>query len=218
MLSPASTTAPTRGLGATRPQPRRARSRARSIAARSGGRSESEPDADTSEDMSRLGIEVLELRDVLLVLPRLQANLAYKLHGREGEATVDEYQGARVGRVDHHGSHARRGDGVIEPDVRVARFVTVDPDSRREINDREFPPCDRAVAVARQIHGELELVARADYGPEGPVAEPRYLAVHPAHGDRGNGKGSVEHTHSEAVPDAQRRVEELGRMCVYGEI
>src|SRR2546427_9475083 len=67
-----------------------------------GGRSESEANADTSEGMCRLGIEVLELRDVLLVLPRLQANLAYELHGREGEATVDECQGARVGRVDHH--------------------------------------------------------------------------------------------------------------------
>src|SRR5213593_4987737 len=106
-------TAPTMGFGATRPQPRRARSRARSMAPRSaGGRSESEANADTSEGMCRLEIEVLELRDVLLVLPRLQANLAYKLHGREGEATVDEYQGARVGRVDHHGSHVRRAGSV----------------------------------------------------------------------------------------------------------
>src|SRR5437870_6162485 len=85
------------------------------MAARSaGGRSESEANADTSEGMCRLGIEVLELRDVLLVLPRLQANLAYKLHGREGQATVDEYQGARVGRVDHHRVHARRGDRIVE--------------------------------------------------------------------------------------------------------
>src|SRR2546421_12323469 len=39
------------------------------------------------------------------------------LHGREGEATVDEYQGARVGRVDHHRVHARRRDRIVEPDV-----------------------------------------------------------------------------------------------------
>src|SRR3989442_13715304 len=99
-MSPARMTAPTMGFGATRPQPRRARSRARSMAARSaGGRSESEANPDTSEGMCRLGIEVLELRDVLLVLPRLQANLAYKLHGPEGEATLDDYQGPRLGRV-----------------------------------------------------------------------------------------------------------------------
>src|SRR5438034_1592276 len=125
------------------------------MAARSaGGRSESEANADTSEGMCRLGIEVLELRDVLLVLPRLQANLAYKLHGREGETTVDEYQGARVGRVDHHCPHVRRAGSVIEPDVGVGRLVVVDPDSRREVHDGELPPRNRAVAVARQVHGD----------------------------------------------------------------
>src|SRR5438552_9616856 len=100
------------------------------MAARSaGGRSESEANADTSEGMCRLGIEVLELRDVLLVLPRLQANLAYKLHGREGEATVDEYQGARVSRVDHHRPHARRGEigratsELQSPDHLVCRLL-----------------------------------------------------------------------------------------------
>src|SRR5438477_4265555 len=109
-----------------------------------GGASESEANADTSEGMCRLGIEVLELRDVLLVLPRLQANLAYKLHGREGETTVDEYQGARVGRVDHHCPHVRRAGSVIEPDVGVGRLVVVDPDSRREVHDGELPPRNRA--------------------------------------------------------------------------
>src|SRR6266571_5237526 len=142
------------------------------MAARSaGGRSESEANADTSEGMCRLGVEVLELRDVLLVLPRLQANLAYELHGREGEATVDECQGARVGRVDHHGSHVRRGGSVVEPDVGVGRLVAVDPDSRREIHDGELPPRNRAVAVARQVHGELEFVSRADKGTERAVPE-----------------------------------------------
>src|SRR5207249_11917887 len=159
------------------------------MAARSaGGRSESEANADTSEGMCRLGIEVLELRDVLLVLPRLQANLAYKLHGREGQATVDEYQGARVGRVDHHRVHARRGDRIVEPDVGIARPVAVHPDSRRQIHGRELPSRDRAVAVARQIHGELELVPRADDSTNRAVAEPRDRAVHPADGDRGDRK------------------------------
>src|SRR3989454_7778047 len=57
-----SMTAPTRGFGATRPQPRHARSRARRIADRSAGRSESEAEADASEDMPRLGIEVIGFR------------------------------------------------------------------------------------------------------------------------------------------------------------
>src|SRR5207244_12148975 len=106
MVSPASTTAPTRGFGATRPQPRRARSRARSIAARSAGggaaRSsvslESEPDAETSEDMGRLGIEVRELRDEGLVLARLKPNRAPELHGRQGEARQPTHHAPRMGR------------------------------------------------------------------------------------------------------------------------
>src|SRR6185437_16868064 len=54
-----STTAPTMGLGATRPQPRNARSRARVIAAVSPATSEADTDADSTEDMSRLGVETL---------------------------------------------------------------------------------------------------------------------------------------------------------------
>src|SRR5437879_13587197 len=100
------------------------------MAARSaGGRSESEANADTSEGMCRRGMEVLELRNVLLVLPRLQANLAYKLHGREGHATVDEYQGARAGRVDHLRLHARRRDRIVEPAVCTAGEVPIQPHS-----------------------------------------------------------------------------------------
>src|SRR6058998_1567924 len=181
------------------------------MAARSaGGRSESEANADTSEGMCRLGIEVLELRDVLLVLPRLQANLAYKLHGREGEATVDEYQGARVGRVDHHGSHVRRAGSVVEPDVGVGRLVAVDPDSRREIHDGELPPRNRAVAVARQVHGGLEFVPRADNRTERAVPETWERAVHPADGDRRDREAAVEHADTEAVTDAQRCIGEVG--------
>src|SRR5207245_2126985 len=130
------------------------------MAARSaGGRSESEANADTSEGMCRLGIEVLELRDVLLVLPRLQANLAYKLHGREGEAAVHEHQRSRVRGVDHHRPDG--GRAVPEADVGVARLVTVDPDPGGDIHEDELPPCHRAIAVARQIHGELEPIAGA---------------------------------------------------------
>src|SRR5882762_488284 len=150
------------GLGATRPQPRRARSRARSIAARSDGRSESKPNADTSEGMCRLGIKVRELRDVALVLTRLQANLAYQLHRREGESAVHEHQGPCVRRVDHHGADARRRGAVMEPDVRILRFVAVDPDASGQVHEYELPTRHGAIAVCVEIHGELELIPRTE--------------------------------------------------------
>src|SRR5437016_14123551 len=131
-------TAPTIGFGATRPQPRRARSRARSMAARSAGvPSESEPNADASEGMCRLGIEVREPRDVGLVLARLQANLAYELHRREGESTIHEHYGARVRGVDHDCPDV--GRTVVESDVGVHRLVAVHPDSGRDIHQDELP-------------------------------------------------------------------------------
>src|SRR5256885_14838562 len=113
--------APTLGLGATRPHPGRARSRARPMAARSAGApSESDPNADPSEGMGRLGIEVRELRDVGLVLARLQANLAYEPHRREGESTIHEHYGTRVRGVDHDCPGG--GRTVIESDVGVHRL------------------------------------------------------------------------------------------------
>src|SRR5690242_1627550 len=131
--SPASTTAPTRGLGATLPQPRRARSRARCIAARSCGCSEAEPDAETSEDMCGLGIEAGELSEVALILPGLQADLTHQLHGRQAQAAVHENQRARVRGVDHHGTRRQTGGAVVEPDVGVAGLVAVHADAGREI-------------------------------------------------------------------------------------
>src|SRR2546428_431373 len=164
----ASRTAPTRGLGATRPQPRRARSRARSMAARSAGggaaravdRSESEPDADTSEDMCRLGIEAGELRDVALVLAGLQAELPHELHGSQAESAVHENQGTCIGRVDHHGAHARERGAVMEPDVRILRFIADDPDASRQVHEHELPTRHVAIAVCVEIHGELEPIPR----------------------------------------------------------
>src|SRR5216117_1966759 len=154
-------TAPTMGFGATRPQPRRARSRARSMAARSaGGGSESEPNADTSEGMGRLGVEVRERRSERLVLACLQANLAYQLDGREGESAVYEHQGAGVGRVDHHGAHARQRGAVMEPDVRILRFIAVDPDASRQVHEHELPTRHGAIAVCVEIHSELEPIPR----------------------------------------------------------
>src|ERR671923_1595518 len=126
----ASTTAPTRGFGATRPQPRRARSRARCIAARSwaGTCSEAEPKADTSEDMGRLGIEVREVGRKALILARLQTDLTDQLHRRERETAVHEHHGTCVGGIDHHRPWRRRGT-VVEPDVRIVRLVAIDADA-----------------------------------------------------------------------------------------
>src|SRR5207244_13593143 len=98
----------------------------------------------------------------------------------------------------------------MEPDVGVSRFVAVHADSRRQIHGRELPSRDRAVAVARQIHGELELVPRADDGTNRAVAEPRDLAVHPADGDRGDRKAAAEYAHSDAVPAPQPLLEAPG--------
>src|SRR2546421_11856161 len=196
-------TAPTIGFGATRPQPRRARSRARSMAARSAGvPSESEPNADTSEGMCRLGIEVRELRGEGLAPARLQANLAHELHGREGESAVDEHHGTGIGGVDHHRPRARRA--VVEPDVRTVRLVTIDPDSGGDIDEGELPPCDRAIAVTPQIHGEFEVVTRARCRPQGAVPEPRNGAVHPAHRDRGDGEAALEDADPHAVAEPER--------------
>src|SRR5207248_440713 len=216
--SPARTTAPTRGFGATRPQPRRARSRARCIAARSGagGSSEAEPDADTSEDMCRLGIEARELRDVALILARLQANLAYQLDDGEREAAVHEHESTGVGGVDH--DRPRRRRTVVEPDVRIARLVVVDTDSGGEVQENELPPCHRAIAVTAQVHGEFELVSGAGGRPQGAVAEARNGAVHPAHRDRRNREAPLEHTDPRAVADPQRGVADVGGIRVHVEI
>src|SRR5207302_1309944 len=215
-LSPASTTAPTRGFGATRPQPRRARSRARCIAARSGGRSEAESDAEPSEDMSRLGIETRELRDVALILARLQANLAHQLHDGEREAAVHEHEGTGVGGVDH--DRPRRRRTVIEPDVRIVRLIAVHSDSGGEVQEDELPPRHRAITVTAQVHGEFELISGPGGRPQRAVAEPRNGAVHPADRDRRNGEAPLEHTDPRAVADPQRGVADVRGIRVHVEI
>src|SRR3989442_10800218 len=99
-----STTAPTRGFGATRPQPRHARSRARCIASGSETRSEAEAEADTSVDMPRLGIEVRVCLAQVLILPRLIAQLAHEFHGHEVEPGVQKQDLARGAAVQRHRS------------------------------------------------------------------------------------------------------------------
>src|SRR5207245_1126206 len=106
--------APTRGFGATRPQPRHARSRAHRIADRSAGRSESEAEADASEDMPRLGIEVPERGGEALVLPGLEPQLGHELHRGEAEPRVGEQYYAGVGRIDDDRTRAGRQNGIVE--------------------------------------------------------------------------------------------------------
>src|SRR5256885_14694087 len=57
-------------------------------AARSCGCSEAEPDADSSEDMPRLGIEIPERGDEALVFPGLEPELRHEFHHRSEERRV----------------------------------------------------------------------------------------------------------------------------------
>src|SRR6266550_2821979 len=178
-LPPASTTAPTSGFGATRPQPRRARSRARSIASRS----EPEPDAEPSEDMSRLGIEIPERGREALILPGLEAQLRHQFHRGEIEPAVHEQDLPRVVRIDDDGRHARRGRSIVEADTRLARRIVVDPEPRRDVHQHELPACHGAVVVRPEVHAERELVTAEKRSAQGAVLKPRQRAVHPTHGD-----------------------------------
>src|SRR2546426_4186499 len=106
--------APTRGFGATRPQPRHARSRARRIADRSAGRSESEAEADASEDMPRLGVEVCKVGRESLILPRLVSHFGRELHDGEVESPVQEQHRARVAEPEWNTLWVRQARGIDE--------------------------------------------------------------------------------------------------------
>src|SRR5213593_3829539 len=110
-----STTAPTRGFGATRPQPRHARSRARCIASGSETRSEADAETDPSIDMPRLGIEVRVRLAQVLILPRLIAQLADELDGHEIEPGVQKQHLARGAAVQRHGADGVERRVVVEP-------------------------------------------------------------------------------------------------------
>src|SRR5439155_5580750 len=216
-MSPARMTAPTMGFGATRPQPRRARSRARSMAARSAGggaarscsRSESEPNADASEDMPRLGIEIPERGSKALVLPSLEPELRHEFHRGEIEATVPEQDLARVVRIDDDGPHARGCRSIVECDARLTRRIVVDAKPRRDVDQHELPAGHGAVVVRPKVHAERKLVTREKRRTQGAVLDPRQRAVHPAHGDRRDGKLAAEHAHARAVSDPEGRAADV---------
>src|SRR2546429_3473397 len=172
--------------------------------------------ADASEGMSRLGIEAGDPGELGRVLPRLQANLAYELHRREGESTIHEHYGARVRGVDHDCPGG--GRSVIESDVGVHRLVAVDPDSGRDIHQDELPARNRAIAVAFEIHGEFEVVPRARSGAQRTVTKAWHRAMHPAHRDRGDREAAVKHADSDAIPEPQRGVADVGGIRVHGEL
>src|SRR6185503_19845867 len=102
LTPPWRTTAPTRGFGATRPQPRHARSRARRIAARSAGVSEVDAKTRSPEDMSRLGIEIRERGGEALVRTRLIAQLGDELDEAHGPTCIGEQDLERVREVECH--------------------------------------------------------------------------------------------------------------------
>src|SRR5256885_7329716 len=148
MVPPCRTTAPTRGFGATRPQPRSARSRARPIASRSGDSLEAEAEPDASEDMARLGIEVGKVRGEVLVLPRLVPELSHKLEGGEAQSTVHERHLARAARVDDDGPHIGRAQWVVvESDARGAGREVIDAETGGEIYAHARPGRDSGMVV-----------------------------------------------------------------------
>src|SRR2546430_13632393 len=126
------------------------------MAARSaGGRSESEPNADASEGMPRLRIEIPERGSETLILPGLEPELRHEFHRGEIDPAVHEQYFAGAARIDHDGSHARWP--VVEANVRLTGSVVVDAQSRRHVEQRELPAHDRAAVVGPHVHPELEL-------------------------------------------------------------
>src|SRR5437879_8337333 len=204
-------TAPTRGFGATRPQPRHARSRARRIADRSAGRSESEAEADASEDMPRLGIEVPERGGEALVLPGLEPQLGRELHRGEAERRVGEQYFAGVGRIDDDRPSAGRQNGIVEADRRLARAVVIDAEPGREIHEHELPARDRAIVIRLQVHAELELVAGTERGTQATVLDARQRAMHPAHTYPREQKASRDQAHPRTKADAERGTDTVCR-------
>src|SRR6185503_1583185 len=127
LTPPWRTTAPTRGFGATRPQPRHARSRARRIAARSAGVSEVDAKTRAPEDMSRLGIEIRERGGEALVRTSLIAELGDELDEAHGQAGVREQHLARVRQLEVD----RVGNYPVRVMNRGGRCIVVDAESRR---------------------------------------------------------------------------------------
>src|SRR2546421_260690 len=164
-----------------------------------GGSTESKPNADPPEARGPFGIEARELRAVGLALARLQANLAYEPHRREGESTIHEHYGTRVRGVDHDCPGG--GRTVIESDVGIHRLVAVDPDSGRDIHQDELPARNRTIAVAFEIHGEFEVVTRARSGAQRTVTKAWHGAMHPAHRDRGDGEAALEDADPHAIAE-----------------
>src|SRR2546430_1206877 len=127
-------------------------------AARWCGCSEAEPDADSSEDMPRLGIEIPERGDEALVFPGLEPELRHEFHHGETEPAVDEQDLACVVRIDDDRPHARGGRSIVEADTRSARRIVVDAEPRPDIDQYELPAGDGAVGVRPKGHAERELV------------------------------------------------------------
>src|SRR3989441_3742106 len=204
------TTAPTKGFGATRPQPRRARSRARRMASASGPRSEAEADADTSVDMPRGGVEVAVAGTELLVPAGLIADLAHELHRHKVEPGVREQHLAIVGHAggDCLDDGIKRGI-VVEPQMAGAAVV-IEPEAGRHVEQDE-PHAGRDAEVGRlEVGVELEVVS------PGEVAELHAWqgAPHHAHRDGRNREGAVQDPHPCAVADAQRHTADPGRVGI----
>src|SRR5256885_10509052 len=161
MVPPCRTTAPTRGFGATRPQPRSARSRARPIASRSGDPLEAEAEPDASEDMARLGIEIPEGGSEALILPGLESELGHEFQRGEVEPAVHEQDLACVVRIDDDRPHARGGRSIVKGDACLTRRIVGETEPRPDLHQYELPACDRPARVRPKVPAERELVTAA---------------------------------------------------------
>src|SRR6266568_3836422 len=148
-------TAPTRGLGATRPQPRQAMSNARRIAPRSDACSEVDAKTRAPEDMPRLRIEIRERGGETLVRPGLVPELRDELHETHRQTRVGKQDLARVGQIEVGGEVGRVPTrDVAELD---ARHVALH-DAHRHAGNRKRPLQEtdpRAVAEAQRDVADL---------------------------------------------------------------
>src|SRR5256885_11514864 len=161
MVPPCRTTAPTRGFGATRPQPRSARSRARPIASRSGAPLEAEAEPDACGDMGRLGIEIPEGGSEALILPGLESELGHEFQRGEVEPAVHEQDLTCVVRIDDDRPHARGGRSIVKGDACLTRRIVVETEPPRDIDQYKIPDCAGPGVVRPTLPAERKLVTAA---------------------------------------------------------
>src|SRR5690606_13574607 len=209
------TTAPTSGLGCTRPQPRHASPMARRIHSRSAGvgaggipRSGGDADGEAAEEGALLGVEANGRQRARHHVPALlPAKLETGGQDQQGEPPVDEEEEPVV-REAVHGDRDRRTArvrGVDEAPGDVRRVAVV-AGARREA-DAEQPLPDRAP------HAQVGVTVRREPGiraPELRVAERDVpdAPVHGRDGDAGGGPRPPQDAEAQTGAPGERQVVE----------